>query len=194
MLKLFLVTTVFGGCLLLSLRQLCRGLLLGRVVGLAGSGKGGDGGGDKEGYFVEVSSNDRPYAFWGFMLQQVIFSILLSYAVRVGVFQKYLFAEIRPTIAYVQPNGQDSLLIYWSRPDRIDDPVEYIIYRGRDANTLAEVARQEGDASDGQIVDSDVALGVEYTYQVEARYSPFTQWLLSGKSTRSDPVSATWSQ
>ncbi|MCS7468236.1 fibronectin type III domain-containing protein [Stieleria sp. ICT_E10.1] len=179
--KLFLVTCVFGCCLVLCLQQLYRGIRDGKVTGLAG-GKG-------KSFFVNVDRTERPFAFWGFMVQQLIFTALVSSALWMGLFQQYVFAERKPTIASVQHDGPATLLVYWRRPDRIDDPLQYIVYRGSADNAMVEIARLPGGATDGQYVDRDVDPGTTYTYQVEARFHRLTQWLLANGATRSEPMS-----
>ncbi len=183
MFKVLLLLVVFGGCLAWCLRELVRGLLHGKVIGLEG-GKG-------RSFFVEVDKTERPVAFWGFMLQQLIFMALISCVLWMGLFQRYLLAECRPTIVYVQPEDRGTLLIYWERPNRLDDPLEYLVYRGSESGTLNEIARLEAGAADGQYFDRDLRAGTEYKYCIEAKFGGLTQWLLFGKSTRSAPVSGT---
>ncbi|WP_372896911.1 hypothetical protein, partial [Stieleria sp.] len=168
-------------CFVLCLQQLYRGIRDGKVTGVAG--------GKAQSFFVGVDRGERPFAFWGFMLQQTIFTLLVSSALWMGLFQQYVFAERKPTITSVQPDSRASLLVYWHRPDRIDDPLQYIVSRSSADNAMVEIARHPGGASDGQYLDRDVDPGTTYTYQVEARYHRLTQWLLSTESTRSEPVS-----
>jgi len=104
----------------------------------------------------------------------------------------YVWGELAPTITHVQPYERYDLLIYWDRPDRFDDPVEYIVYRlDGPGGRAVRIGRQSGGPGFGQFVDEHVEEGTTYTYQVEARYNRLTAWIIGDKPTISEPAPGT---
>jgi hypothetical protein len=107
--------------------------------------------------------------------------------------RQYVFGETAPTNADVQQERYDSLslLVSWNRPERLDYPDEYVVYRSTALDSTA--VRIVTTTIETRFVDEEVQEGASYTYQIEAKYSGLTNWLVAGESTISEPVCGTQS-
>ena len=185
MARLYLGSVVLSGITIYALLQLIRGYRFG-VISAWRFRRGGGHSNDFQ-VIIDVRREDKPLVF-GYCV--LIYSLLLAgapWAMWHGVIKPYSLGEIAPTISFVQPSDVNNLHISWNPPNRLDEPVRYVVYR-LDANNGNKT--KIGSTKDNtQFVDQNVQQGTTYTYQIEAQFKGLTAWMIGDRSTTSDPVS-----